>query len=360
MGHDTTRPEVQRVGLEIAESGARLAVTLSAAPDARRWQARLSAQPTPAEALDAIHTLIARTLREDGAHDEQAAALMATDGQPTVEPFPEVACAIGVAFGGALDAAQGRTHETFGARLAPGWEGFPLGERLAARCGGPVRVETVTNAAALAEAQLGAGRGYDGVLYALLGRGVTSALVVGGRVWRGAQGRAGMLGHWLVYPSALGAETEATLTTRCICGLRGHLDPIASAQSMTRIMIGRASDSDESMAAMLRISGRRAEAMTAPQVVELAAAGDPAATSVVDEALDALAVTFANLITTLDPGVIVIGGPLANAGDRFYAPLRARVAALCAPYRLGVAPPAIVGGALEPSAALRGAALLAP
>ena len=139
--------------------------------------------------------------------------------------------------------------------------------------------------------------------------------------------------------------------------MRGHLDPIASAQSLTRTMIGRASDDDASHAAMLRISGRRAEAMTAPQVVELAATGDPAAVSVLDDALDPLAVALANLVAVLDPGVIVIGGPLADAGDRFYAPLRERVATLSAPYRLGAEPPPIVAGALEPFAALRGAAL---
>jgi len=330
-----------RIGLEIADSAMRLTVTLGAEPGARRWHARLGAPPEPAEALDAIHALIARALASEA---------------PNV-----VSTAIGVAFWGAVDAARGQIAGTFGARLAPGWEDFSLGERLAARWGGPVRIETATNAAALAEAQLGAGRGYDGVLYALLGRSVTSALVIGGRVWRGASGRAGLLGHWLASPeSPLKGEAGAAgpaPAPRCICGMRGHLDPIASAQSLTRTMIGRASDDDASHAAMLRISGRRAEAMTAPQVVELAATGDPAAVSVLDDALDPLAVALANLVAVLDPGVIVIGGPLADAGDRFYAPLRERVATLSAPYRLGAEPPPIVAGALEPFAALRGAAL---
>ncbi len=351
---------VPRLGLEIADSGMRLAVALGAEPGARRWHARLPTPPAPAEALDAINALIARALTEGGA----AAPADGSDGSdgpdsadaPVVNGVP---CAIGLAFWGAVDAARGEIAGTFGARLAPGWEGFPLSERLVARWGGPVRIETATNAAALAEAQLGAGRGYDGVLYTLLGRGVTSALVIGGHVWRGATGRAGMLGHWLAHPEAVDGAPGAGQAPRCICGMRGHLDPIASAQSLTRNMIGRASDSDESHAAMLRISSGRAEAMTAPQVVALAAAGDPAATSVLDDALEPLAVALANLVATLDPGVIVIGGPLADAGDRFYAPLRARVAALTAPYRQSADAPPIVAGALEPFAALRGAVLVA-
>ena len=333
-----TSDTTPRIGLEIADSAMRLTVTLGGAPGARRWHTRLGAPPEPAEALDAIHALIARALADETAN--------------------VVSTAIGVAFWGAVDAARSQIAGTFGARLAPGWESFPLGERLAARWGGPVRIETATNAAALAEARLGAGRGYDGVLYALLGRSVTSALVIGGRVWRGASGRAGLLGHWLAYPETQVAAGQAP-APRCICGMRGHLDPIASAQSLTRNMIGRASDDDASHAAMLRISGRRAEAMTAPQVVELAALGDPAAVSVLKDALVPLSAALANLIAVLDPGVIVIGGPLADAGDRFYAPLRERVAALTAPYRQGVEPPPIIAGALEPFAALRGAMLVA-
>jgi glucokinase len=363
------------VGLEIADSATRLTVTLGAAAGARRWHARLPTAPEPAAALDAIHALIARALADaatahtpttgpdatgaedvSGAGDDDVSGNGDRSASLDASDTPDTPHAIGVAFWGAVDAARGQLAGTFGARLASGWEGFPLAERLATRWGGPVRVETATNAAALAEAQLGAGRGYDGVFYMLLGRSVTSALVIGGRVWRGASGRAGMLGHWLAYPEADAAIGQAP---RCICGARGHLDPIASAQSLTRTMIGRASDSDESHAAMLAISGRRAEAMTAPQVVALAAAGDPVAATVLDDALDPLSVALANLVAVLDPGVIVIGGPLAEAGDRFYTPLRAHVAALCAPYRPGVDTPPIVAGALEPFAALRGAALLA-
>jgi len=387
--HPDTNVGRPRVGLEIADSATRLTVTLGAAAGARRWHARLPTPPEPAEALAAIDALIARALTDaaasptasgaassthadalsaTGAADARIPQLTQPDDTPTNPPVvpgspstpntSHTSCAIGVAAWAAVDAAHGQIAGTFGARLASGWEGFPLGERLAARWGGPVCIETATNAAALAEARLGAGRGYDGVLYTLLGRSVTSALVIGGRLWRGASGRAGALGHWLAYPETAGAS-ESGQAPRCVCGARGHLDPIASAQSLTRNMIGRASDDDASHAAMLRISGRRAEAMTAPQVVELAAQGDPAAISVLDDAIEPVAVALANLVAVLDPGVIVIGGPLAEAGHRFYAPLRARVGAICAPYRMDATPTPIVAGALEPFAALRGAALLA-
>jgi glucokinase len=129
------------------------------------------------------------------------------------------------------------------------------------------------------------------------------------------------------------------------------LDPIASAQSLVRAMIGLAVDQPESNTRMLAVSGGRAEAMTAEQVARLAAEGDPVARGVVDRALDALAPALANLVATLDPDAIVVGGPLAGV-RAFLDPLEDRVAALCQPFT--TAPP-LLGGELEPVAALSGA-----
>ncbi|MEO7000470.1 MAG: ROK family protein [Ktedonobacterales bacterium] len=330
------------IGVEIAESATRLTAALANAARAdnspalsctrsqRRWYARLPTPPSPAAALEALHTLIERTLQESG---------YVVDASPN-------ALSIGVAFQGEADSERGRI---LGMRSAEGWEGYPLAKRLAERWGGHVCIETATAAAALAEAHLGVGQGQISLLYVSLGRNVTSAYVLDGRIARGTHGRAGRLGHWFVAPDG----------PRCACGIKGHLDPLASAQSLVRNAIGRASASDESTAAMLRISGGRAEAMTAAQVVQLAAEGDLAATEVVSAAREALALTFANLIAMLDPGLIVVGGALAAAGDAYFAPLNQQTHALCAAYAPGEAIAQIVPGALEPFAALDGALWLA-
>jgi glucokinase len=121
-------------------------------------------------------------------------------------------------------------------------------------------------------------------------------------------------------------------------------------------MIGHASASDESTAAMLRVSGGRAEAMSAAQVVKLAVAGDPAAQSVVQDAVEALADALAALSLMLDPGCIVIGGPLALADGYYFQALDKRLRD-----RLGdrTLLPTVVPGQLEPNAALIGAGILA-
>jgi glucokinase len=121
-------------------------------------------------------------------------------------------------------------------------------------------------------------------------------------------------------------------------------------------MIGLAADSDASLAAMQRISGGRAEAMTAGQVIALADQGDEVAAGVVAIALEALAVALANVTALSQPEVVILGGPLLAGGDGFLAQLRDRVIEVTTPF---ARPPALRWGALEPVAALLGAVHLA-
>lgn len=332
---DDTRYELA-LGLEIGDSATRFTLAVGSPPRVRRWYARLSAPATPQEAAETIATLVARALNE---HEQILAHSSAH-------------LAVGVALEDAqVDGRQGIVHRL---HRAPDWEDSPfaalLGERLRGDADS-VRVElaSVTDAAAVAEARLGAGQGLgvaEPLLYIRLARGITSSVVIGGHYLVGSHGAQGQIGHIVVEEGG----------PRCSCGGYGHLEPVASAQSLVRNLIGRASASDESMAAMLRVSGGRAEAMTAAQVVQLASEGDPAASGVLDEALDALAPVLATLSAALAPARLVIGGPLALAAEAFLTPLRVRLAALASPS--GVLPELGVG-VLEPGTALSGAVLLA-
>lgn len=312
------------IGIEIAESGTRLATALAIdGAIVGRQQRRLSAPPSPEEAVAAINTLVEQVLTANPEQRGQFGAL-------------------GIAFWGSVDPWRG---VTLGMPQCAGWEDFELTNQVASHWEVPVFLHTAVAAAGLAEATVGAGRHRRVVLYMHSGRTVASAFIVDGSIVPDASGRAGNLAHWLVLPDG----------PRCVCGMHGHLDPIASAQSIVRATIGLASGSDESTAAMLRVSGGRAEAMTVRQIVQLAAEGDPAAETVLERAWDALAVVLANLVAALDPDVIVLGGPSAEAGEGFLNPLRERLAVLCAPWRLT---PEIVPETLGPRSALIGACLL--
>ena len=322
-------------GVTIARSGTLIATAVGEPATARALVARHPAPPSADEAVAAVEALVRRTAEQ--AEDAAGAQV--------------VPSAVGVAVEGRVDARLGTVRAL---PQAPDWSGYPFASQLRTALNVPVRVCSLVDAEALAEATLGAGAAADAetderaspLLYVALGRFVEAGIIAEGHVLAGAHGMAGMLGHVRV------AEDGP----RCSCGATGHLGTIASSQAVVRAMIGRASDREESLAAMLRVTGGRAEAITAPQVVALAVEGDPVAASVVGEATDALAQGLATVIALLDPALIVLAGPLADAGDAFLMPLADNLRALL---RHQPDVPPLVPARLGPRAALAGALLLA-
>jgi glucokinase len=94
-------------------------------------------------------------------------------------------------------------------------------------------------------------------------------------------------------------------------------------------MIGLSIEYPETEEAIRRITGARAERITAEQVFTLAAEGDKVARQVVDEVENYLGIALANIIHLINPSVIILGGPVAQAGDLLIKPLQARIQALC-------------------------------
>ena len=116
--------------------------------------------------------------------------------------------AIGVSFGGPVDAARGLVRLS---HHVPGWEEIPLADRLQAELGAPAAVDNDANVAALGEWRFGAGQGTASLLYVTISTGIGGGWVLGGRIWGGADGMAGEIGHMIVRPG--GAP--------CACGRRG-------------------------------------------------------------------------------------------------------------------------------------------
>ncbi|MER6948615.1 ROK family protein [Nonomuraea sp. NPDC000554] len=172
----------------------------------------------------------------------------------------------------------------------------------------------------------GAGRECEGgghVLYLPIGTGIAGAIVLSGSLYGGASGWAGQIGHIPVWPDGL----------PCGCGQRGCLGAYASASAI-------ASRCGESSAAA---------------VVRRVEAGDTQATSVWDEAVEALAAALATYTLLLDPALVVVGGGLSLAGDTLLVPLRERLASRLA-FRH---PPGVRASSLGVHAGLLGAGLLA-
>jgi glucokinase len=238
---------------------------------------------------------------------------------------------------GAAAITPGQVHEgvvRFAANV--GFRDVALAAELSTALGVPAAVEHDAAGAALAEAAHGS-RG-DDCLFVALGTGIGSGHVRGGAVATGSTGGAGELGHIPVYPDG----------EPCACGQLGCLEVYASAGGVAR-----------RYAAARRAAATNADAPMAHDAsadeVVARLGNDPIARAVWAKAIEALALALATTTLLVDPGVIVLGGGLAGAGDALLKPLSGRLAARLA-WRQ---PPPLELSTLGMDAGWRGAGLLA-
>jgi glucokinase len=205
--------------------------------------------------------------------------------------------AVGVGFAGPTDSVRGLVHY---APNVGGLVNLELAEGLKRLVGLPVTVENDANCAALGEFWRGAGRGSASLFMFTVGTGIGGSFLIGGKVWRGADGFAGEIGHTVV---ALGGP-------RCACGKAGCLEALASATAIVR---------EYSAAGGGQAAGRP---IVAKEVFDRARRGDRRAVRVVDRAARALGVGIANVFHLLDPEIILIGGGVSRAGRALLDPAR--------------------------------------
>ncbi|MEU8125787.1 ROK family protein [Micromonospora sp. DT15] len=236
--------------------------------------------------------------------------------------------AVGIAVPGVVDEARGVA--VWSANV--GFRDVPLRDLSVQRLGLPTALGHDVRAGGLAEARLGAGRGTGHVLFVAIGTGIAAAHVVDGAAAVGAHGAAGEIGHILVRPDG----------PRCGCGRPGCLEAIASAAAIGRRYAELAGDTADAP-------------VTAAEVADRAAAGEPLAGQVWQEAVEALADGLASGQALFDVATIVLGGGLAQAGDRLLTPLRVALHERMTFHR----EPQLVAAALGDEAGCLGAALLA-
>ncbi|KKI93282.1 glucose kinase [Bacillus sp. SA1-12] len=178
----------------------------------------------------------------------------------------------------------------------PGWVNVPLVKILEEKTGLPVKLENDANAAALAEATLGAGKGAGSVFFITVSTGVGGGYVIGGQVVSGAQGNCGEIGNMIVNPDPNAYQGP---------GLnRGALEGLASGTAIGRI-------------------GQERLGITsgAQGVFQLAEQGDKSAQEILDETINYLAIGLANIVHTVNPEVLVIGGGVMKSKNLILEPL---------------------------------------
>lgn len=162
----------------------------------------------------------------------------------------------------------------------PGVHDLPLGTRVSTMLGIPVAVDNDATCATVAEWRLGAGRGVDDVLMVTIGTGIGGGAIIGGRIARGSHGFAGEYGHIVVQRGGLA----------CPCGRHGCWEAYVSGRGLAHI----------------------AGAATSEMVLAGFAAGEMVAVRAVEEFADWAALGLHNLVNSLDPACIVLGGGLGS------------------------------------------------
>ncbi|HSO97072.1 MAG TPA: ROK family protein [Acidimicrobiia bacterium] len=252
------------------------------------------------------------------------------------------AAAVGVGAAGIVD-RDGAIHY---APNIPRLVRVPLREVLADVLPVPVIVDNDANVAAWGEVCHGAARGVSYGLVITLGTGVGGGIISDGRIYRGAHGFGGEVGHWPFDPDG----------PDCACGEPGHWEAVASGEALgalarDRVEIGEAPT-------LLARAGGDPAGVTGLAVGAAAAAGDAVALDLLATYAREVALGFAGLANILDPELIVVSGGLVQLGDLLLDPLRDAFESHLegAPYRPEVP---IVAAALGDRAGVVGAAALA-
>ncbi len=178
-------------------------------------------------------------------------------------------------------------------RLAPniGWRDVPFGQLLAEAMRGtraadlPVTVLNDANAAALSEYVFGARPSVASLIFLSLGYGVGAGIVLDDRLHLGHDGLSGEIGHTILAPGGV----------RCACGRRGCTETLISQKVISRLATGR----DEPV-------------LHVAELVERLERGDATLKRVVEEAGEQLGLVLQNLVVTINPEVLILGGPLSR------------------------------------------------
>lgn len=237
--------------------------------------------------------------------------------------LPAVAGGIGICAPGPLDPERG---VVINPPNLPCWRNYPLADEVAKIFRVPVKVDNDANAAALAEAQWGAGRGYRNVFYATLGTGIGTGIIFDGRIYHGRTGAAAEGGHVSIDYRG----------PRCGCGKPGCIEALASGPAIARRARSKLSEGRRSV--LLELAGGTLSEISSEMVGQAFAGGDPVAREVLLETVELLALWLGNMVDLLEPDVMVMGGGVGTMLSPLLGELSKRLPACCINSRCGEIP----------------------
>ncbi len=216
------------------------------------------------------------------------------------EASPEHLAGVGIGSPGFVD----RSGVVLGgAENLPGWKGMQIFEPIRERFGLSAWASNDVSVTALAESRFGAGRGLENMVCFALGTGVGGGVVLGGKLYEGAYGMAGELGHIVVETGGI----------PCNCGQRGCVEQYASATAITSLAKQYAQESGATTP-FVEFARASQDSISSKIVYEFAEQNDPVAVRVHETACEMLARACGIVCNAFAPDRIVLGGGVLQAG----------------------------------------------
>jgi glucokinase len=183
------------------------------------------------------------------------------------------------------------------------WFNVPLVQLVKDKIGIPTLLENDAAAAAYGEMRYGAAKGLKHVLYVTLGTGIGGGIIIDGKIYAGASGAAGEVGHLVLEPDGV----------VCNCGARGCLEALASGPAIAREATAVVDSGRETSMAGV-------DNLTAEDVLAAAKQGDEAAREVLARGARYLGLGLIGMLNTLNPEALILGGGLLALGEYYIEP----------------------------------------
>ena len=209
--------------------------------------------------------------------------------------------AIGVSFGGPVEPQAGVVRLS---HHVPGWENLLLKRLLEDEFNCPVMVDNDANVAALGEYRFGASLGALSLLYITISTGVGGGWILNGKIWHGAQGMAGEIGHTTIDPQG----------PTCLCGKRGCVERLASGPYLAQDARQALLDDPNQGPELLRLCGGILDEITGEMLSRAAYAGDPLASRLLGRSAWAIGTAIGNAANLLNPHRVILGGGVTKSG----------------------------------------------
>jgi glucokinase len=232
--------------------------------------------------------------QEDGVFDRLTSLI---DSVWPDEPV-EIICA---AVPGPLNPFTGIIMET---PNIPAWKNYPLADLLTKKYNVPAYIGNDANLAVMGEWLYGAGKGHHDIVYLTISTGIGGGVICGDKLIEGFHGMATELGHITVWPDG----------PVCSCGVRGHLEAVASGTAIANYVCRQIT------------AGRKSSlgpgVLTARQISEAARKGDELAKEAFVHAGEFIGQATADYLHMFNPSIVIFGGGVSLSGDLLLQPVK--------------------------------------